>query len=74
VIIALQCVAETDGFEDEALLAAARRLHCTTFFGRFGLGADGRQADHQLVVVQWQDGAKCIVGPPGLAERTAALA
>jgi ABC-type branched-subunit amino acid transport system substrate-binding protein len=74
VIIALRCVAETDGFKDEALLAAARRLHCTTFFGRFGLGADGRQADHQLVVVQWQDGAKCIVGPPGLAERTAALA
>ena len=74
VVIALHCAAETSGFDDEALLAAARRLHCTTFFGRFGLGADGRQSDHQLLVVQWQDGAKCIVGPPGLAERTARFA
>ena len=73
VVIAFRCVAEAGGFEDEALLAAARELRCSTFFGRFGLGADGRQADHQLVVIQWQDGAKCIVGPPGLAERTASL-
>jgi ABC-type branched-subunit amino acid transport system substrate-binding protein len=69
VVIALHCVAETGGFDDEALLAAARTLRCTTFFGRFGLGSDGRQADHALVVVQWQNGAKCIVGPPGLAEQ-----
>jgi branched-chain amino acid transport system substrate-binding protein len=71
VVIALRCAGDTGGFDDEALLGAARRLHCTTFFGRFGLGPDGRQADHQLVVVQWQNGAKCIVGPPGLAERSA---
>jgi branched-chain amino acid transport system substrate-binding protein len=69
VVIALRCVAETGGFDDEALLAAARTLCCTTFFGRFGLGPDGRQADHALVVVQWQNGVKCIVGPPGLAEQ-----
>ena len=73
VVIALQCVSETGGFDDDALLAAARRLRCTTFFGRFGLGADGRQADHALVVVQWQDGAKCVVGPPSLAERPLAV-
>lgn len=73
VVVALRCLAETGSFDDEALLAAARRLRCTTFFGRFGLGSDGCQADHQLVVVQWQEGAKCIVGPPGLAERTADL-
>ena len=73
VTIALRCVAETGGFDDEALLAAARRLRCTTFFGRFGLGPDGRQADHALVVVQWQKGAKCIVGPPGLAEQAVTL-
>jgi branched-chain amino acid transport system substrate-binding protein len=69
VVIALRCVAETGGCDDEALLAAAHTLRCTTFFGRFGLGSDGRQADHALVVVQWQNGAKCIVGPPGLAEQ-----
>jgi branched-chain amino acid transport system substrate-binding protein len=71
VVIALRCVTETGGFDDEALRTAARRLRCTTFFGRFGLAGDGRQSDHDLVVVQWQNGAKCIVGPPGLAERTA---
>ena len=74
IVIALRCVADTGGFDDDALLTAARALHCTTFFGRFGLGPDGRQADHSLVVVQWQDGAKCIVGPPGVAERPVAFA
>ena len=73
VVIALHCAALTGGFDDEALLTAVRALRCTTFFGRFGLGPDGRQADHQLVIVQWRDGTKCIVGPPGLAERTAVL-
>jgi branched-chain amino acid transport system substrate-binding protein len=73
VVIALRCVVETGGFDDEALLAAARTLRCTTFFGRFGLGPDGRQADHALIVVQWQNGAKCIVGPPGLAEQAVAF-
>jgi hypothetical protein len=73
VVIALRCVADTGGFDDDALLAAARALHCTTFFGRFGLGPDGRQADHSIVVVQWQDGAKCIVAPPGVAERAVAF-
>jgi ABC-type branched-subunit amino acid transport system substrate-binding protein len=73
VVIALHCVSECGSFEDEALRAAAHRLRCTTFFGRFGLGPDGRQADHDLVVVQWQDGAKCIVGPPRLAERQAKM-
>jgi branched-chain amino acid transport system substrate-binding protein len=73
VVIALRCVADTGGFDDDALLAAARSLRCTTFFGRFGLGPDGRQADHALAVVQWQNGAKCIVGPPGLAEQAVVL-
>ena len=72
VLIALHCAAQTGGFDDDALLSTARALHCTTFFGRFGLAPDGRQADHDLVVVQWQGGAKCIVGPPGSAERTVA--
>ena len=73
VMVALRCVQEAANLDDETLLAVARRLHGTTFFGRFGLGPDGRQADHQLVVVQWQDGVKRIVGPPGMAERSALL-
>jgi branched-chain amino acid transport system substrate-binding protein len=73
VLVALRCLQDAGHFDDETLLSAARRLRCTTFFGRFGLGPDGRQADHELVVVQWQDGVKRIVGPPGMAERPVAL-
>jgi branched-chain amino acid transport system substrate-binding protein len=73
VVVALCCVQEAPNLDDEALLAVARSLHCTTFFGGFGLGRDGRQADHQLVVIQWRDGVKRIVGPPGLAEEPAVL-
>lgn len=69
VVIALHCLARGGSFDDDALLATARSLHCTTFFGRFGLGPDGRQAGHALVVVQWRNGAKCVVAPPSLAER-----
>jgi branched-chain amino acid transport system substrate-binding protein len=46
----------------------AREFRCTTFFGRFGLGEDGRQQDHQMLSVQWQDGMKRVVAPPSLAE------
>jgi hypothetical protein len=73
VVIALHCVALAGTFDDDRLLATARSLHCTTFFGRFGIGPDGRQADHDLVVVQWRNGTKCVVAPPGLAERPLAL-
>jgi hypothetical protein len=40
----------------------------TTFFGRFGLGGDGRQEDHEILVVQWQERVKRIVWPPSMAE------
>lgn len=73
VLIALRCVEDTGGFDDPALLDTAQHLRCTTFFGRFGLASDGRQADHDLVVVQWQDGTKCIVAPTPLAERPLVL-
>jgi len=68
VLVALRCVQETGSLDDKALLDAARRLRCTTFFGRFGLGDDGRQSDHDLLVVQWRAGMKRIVWPPDRAE------
>ena len=46
----------------------ARQFRCATFFGRFGLGEDGRQQDHRMLTVQWQDGVKRVVAPPSLAE------
>ena len=67
-LIALRCVQEAGVVEDAALHAAALRLHCTTFFGRYGLGPDGRQADHEVLVVQWRQQGKRLVWPPSLAE------
>jgi branched-chain amino acid transport system substrate-binding protein len=64
VLVALRCVEKSGSLDDEALLDAARSLRCTTFFGRFGLGDDGRQSDHNLVVVQWRAGVKRVVWPP----------
>ena len=68
VLVALRCVEDSGSLEDEALAAAARRLRCTTFFGRFGLAADGRQLEHEMLVAQWRAGVKRIVWPPEHAE------
>ena len=69
VLVALRCVQDAGAaVDDERLLAAARRLRCTTFFGRFGLAPDGRQQDHEIVVVQWHDGTKRVVWPPHAAQ------
>lgn len=68
VLVALHCVQDAGSLDDGVLAAAARRLRCTTFFGRFGLAEDGRQLDHDMLVVQWRAGMKRIVWPPELAE------
>ncbi len=68
VLVALHCLEDAGSLDDEALGAAARRLRCTTFFGRFGLGEDGRQLDHDVLVVQWCAGVKRIVWPSEVAE------
>jgi len=71
-LIAMRCVEEA-GPDERALLEAARRLRCTTFLGRFGVGEDGRQRDHEVLAVQWQEGVKRVVWPPHLAEVPIAL-
>ena len=68
VLVALHCVQDAGSLDDGELVAAAGRLRCTTFFGRFGLTDDGRQLDHDMLVVQWRAGMKRIVWPPELAE------
>jgi branched-chain amino acid transport system substrate-binding protein len=68
VLIALHCMEDAGSLDDGALAAAARRLRCTTFFGRFGLAEDGRQLDHNMLVVQWRAGMKRVVWPPQQAE------
>jgi ABC-type branched-subunit amino acid transport system substrate-binding protein len=72
-LLAMHCVEEAASLEDDALLATARALRCTTFFGAFGLDADGRQAEHEMLVVQWQDGVKAVVWPPRAAEASTVM-
>ena len=67
-LLALHCANVAGCLDDETLAGTARQLRCTTFFGQFGLGADGRQLDHQVVVVQWQGAVKRVVWPPASAE------
>jgi branched-chain amino acid transport system substrate-binding protein len=72
-LVAMRCAEEAATTEDHAVLETVRQLRCTTFFGRFGLGGDGRQEDHEILVVQWQEGIKRIVWPPSLAEASPIL-
>jgi branched-chain amino acid transport system substrate-binding protein len=72
-VICARCLRE-GGIEDEAQLAAARSLECTTLYGKFRLDPEtGLQAGHETLVVQWQDGARRVVWPPERAERSLSL-
>ena len=66
-LIAARCARDAGGAGDAALLAAAQALECTTMFGRFRL-QDGRQVGHDVLTVQWQDGARRVIWPPERAE------
>jgi ABC-type branched-subunit amino acid transport system substrate-binding protein len=72
-LLAMHCVEEAASLEDDALLATARRLRCTTFFGAFGLDADGRQREHEMLVVQWQEGVKAVIWPPPAGEASTVI-
>ncbi|MGH2768348.1 MAG: ABC transporter substrate-binding protein [Actinomycetota bacterium] len=72
-LLATRCIERAASLEDRAVEAQARHLACTTFFGRFGLGPDGRQLDHEVLVVQWQQGLKRVVWPLPLAEAPVSL-
>jgi hypothetical protein len=54
--------------DEGALGRAAAELRCTTFFGRFGLGPDRVQVDHEMLVVQWRHGVKRVIWPRARAD------
>ena len=63
-----------DGPDDAALRAAAARLQLRTLFGSFRIDPrSGLQVGHEVLVVQWQEGARRVVWPPERAERPLAL-
>jgi ABC-type branched-subunit amino acid transport system substrate-binding protein len=63
-LVAMRCLRESGTADDAALLAAARRLECTTLFGPFRIDASGRQIGHRVLTVQWQNGQRMVVWPP----------
>jgi branched-chain amino acid transport system substrate-binding protein len=68
-IICARCLRESGTSVDVALLTVARRLVCTTLYGKFQLDpVSGLQVGHQVVIVQWQDGMRRVVWPPEQAE------
>jgi branched-chain amino acid transport system substrate-binding protein len=69
-VLCARCLRDAGGPDDAAVLDAARRLDTTTLYGRFRLDPDtGLQAGHEVLTVQWQDGARRVVWPPDQAER-----
>jgi hypothetical protein len=72
-LLAMHCVEQAASLEDDALRATAHRLRCATFFGAFGLDADGPQTDHEMLVVQWKKGVKAVVWPPRSAEASTVI-
>jgi branched-chain amino acid transport system substrate-binding protein len=72
-LLALHCLESAGTLTDAALEAAARRLRCFSFFGGYRLGEDGRQAGHDMVVIQWYQGVKRVVWPLSLAEAALVL-
>lgn len=67
-VIASRCLRDAGRGDDAALLAAARRLDCTTLLGRFRLDDEGRQVGQRVLTVQWRHGARAVVWPPAQAQ------
>jgi branched-chain amino acid transport system substrate-binding protein len=68
-LVAGRCLQAAGVADDVALFAAARELRCTTLFAPFQIDPDtGQQIGHQVLTVQWQDGARAVVWPPERAQ------
>ncbi|RPJ60604.1 MAG: hypothetical protein EHM23_09815 [Acidobacteria bacterium] len=63
-LIMQKCLGAASDPAARALRAAALRLDCQTFYGRFHLDPSGAQSGHQPLLVQWESGRKHVVWPP----------
>jgi hypothetical protein len=74
-LLCARCLRDSGVGEDAAQLATARQLACTTLYGRFRIDpVSGLQVGHKVLIVQWQNGIRRVIWPPGQAERPLALA
>jgi branched-chain amino acid transport system substrate-binding protein len=68
-LIVEHCLEVAGTFDDAALLESTKSLRLQTFYGGFALDlTSGEQVGHDLVIVQWQNGAKRMVWPTMVAE------
>ena len=68
-IIAAHCLREAGTADDDALMAAACHVEVTTMFARFRLDPQTRrQVGHEVLTVQWQDGARRVIWPAERAQ------
>ena len=68
-LVAQKCVETAWTLEDAQLREAAGRLDFSTFYGRFKIDpSSGRQVGRNVVLVQWQNGRKTLVWPPGQSQ------
>ena len=72
-LLVMHCVEEAASLEDDALLATARRLRCTTFFGASGSTPMVGRRNTRCWLFQWQEGAKAVVWPPPAAEASTVI-
>jgi len=67
-LIVGECIRRADSLEDRELLAAARGLDTTTLYGRFRLDPGTlRQVGHDILLVEWRNGRKRPLEPPGVS-------
>jgi len=62
-LVLAQCIRQAGSLEDEHLREVAAELDFTTFYGRFRIDPrTGRQIGHQILLTQWQQGRKVVLG------------
>ena len=65
-VVMQRCIEACGSLEDGALREAASSLDFTTYYGRFRIDpATGSPVDKPSLLVQWQQGRKVVVWPPG---------
>jgi branched-chain amino acid transport system substrate-binding protein len=68
-IVLLKCIEQAGSLADERLRRVAGELDFNTFYGRFRIDPlTGQQMGHQVLLTQWQGGAKRIAWPLEAAE------
>jgi branched-chain amino acid transport system substrate-binding protein len=65
-LVAQRCVEEAGTLDDSTLREAAGGIDFSTFYGRFKIDpGTGCQIGRSTVLVQWQQGRKVVISPPG---------